>query len=290
MMLRKEHKVSHISSEAIFAIPTMKPIKVLLSLVFCFLLILMDINYKSSEILRAYGKDMLTPVIYIAKTPVFIFNTVIDFFNTRQDLRFIINALEQENLKLKSINSLMNEISFENRRLNSLEDSIQDNPDNYYLVKKKFLSTNDLKPVMTVSVSSREEILVKNNAVLSEKGLLGRIISQGLFNAEVMLVQDSRSLIPVVSSTSRLHAILQGSGLSRLGRLNNIKKSAEYKIGEDLYSSGLGGVYPSGYPVAKIKAIKDNPDNEFLDIQVVFLQSPIDQDYFLVKKSIQVDE
>jgi rod shape-determining protein MreC len=143
---------------------------------------------------------------------------------------------------------------------------------------------------MTVSVSSREEILVKNNAVLSEKGLLGRIISQGLFNAEVMLVQDSRSLIPVVSSTSRLHAILQGSGLSRLGRLNNIKKSAEYKIGEELYSSGLGGVYPSGYPVAKIKAIKDNPDNEFLDIQVVFLQSPIDQDYFLVKKSIQVDE
>ena len=289
-MLRKEHKVSHISSEAIFAIPTMKPIKVLLSLVFCFLLILMDINYKSSEILRAYGKDMLTPVIYIAKTPVFIFNTVIDFFNTRQDLRFIINALEQENLKLKSINSLMNEISFENRRLNSLEDSIEDNPDNYYLVKKKFLSTNDLKPVMTVSVNSREEVFAKNNAVLSEKGLLGRIVSKGLLNAEVMLVQDSRSLVPVVSSQSRLHAILQGSGLSRLGYLNNIKKSAEYKIGEELYSSGLGGVYPSGYPVAKIKAIKDNPDNEFLDIQVAFLQSPVDQDYFLVKKNIQADE
>ena len=280
-MLRKEHKVSHISSEAIFAIPTMKPAKVLLSLVFCFLLILTDINYKSSEILRAYGKDMLTPVIYIAKTPVFIFNTVIDFFNTRQDLRLTINALEQENLKLKSINSLMNEISFENRRLNSLEDSIEDNPDDYYLVKKKFLSTNDLKPVMTVSVNSREEVFAKNNAVLSEKGLLGRIVSQGLLNAEVMLVQDSRSLVPVVSSTSRLHAILQGSGLSRFGHLNNIKKSAEYKIGEELYSSGLGGVYPSGYPVAKIKAIKDNPDNEFLDIQVAFLQSPVDQDYFL---------
>jgi rod shape-determining protein MreC len=289
-MLRKEHKVSHISSEAIFAIPTMKPAKVLLSLVFCFLLILTDINYKSSDILRAYGKDMLTPVIYIAKTPVFIFNTVIDFFNTRQDLRFTINALEQENLKLKSINSLMNEISFENRRLNSLKDFIEDNPDNYYLVKKKFLSTNDLKPVMTVSVNSREEVFTKNNAVLSEKGLLGRIISQGVLNAEVMLVQDPRSLVPVVSSSSRLHAILQGSGLSRLGNLNNIKKSAEYKIGEELYSSGIGGVYPSGYPVAKIKAIKDNPDNEFLDIQVAFLQSPFDQDYFLVKKNIQADE
>ena len=289
-MLRKEHKVSHISSEAIFAIPTMKPAKVLLSLVFCFLLILTDINYKSSEILRAYGKDILTPVIYIAKSPVFIFDKVIGFFNSRQDLRFTINALEQENLKLKSINSLMNEISFENRRFNSLEESIEDNPNNYYLVKKKFLSTNDLKPTMTVGINSREEAFTKNNAVLSEKGLLGRVISQGLFNAEVMLVQDSRSLVPVVSSSSRLHAILQGSGLSRLGHLNNIKKSAEYKIGEELYSSGLGGVYPPGYLVAKIKTIKDNPDSEFLDIQVSFLQSPIDQDYFLVKKNIQTNE
>ena len=289
-MLRKEHKVSHISSEAIFATPTMKPAKVLLSLVFCFLLILTDINYKSSEILRAYGKDILTPVIYIAKSPVFIFNKVIDFFNSRQDLRFTINALEQENLKLKSKNSLMNEISFKNRRLNSLEESIEGNQNNYYLVKKKFLSTNDLKPVMTVGVNSREEVFTKNNAVLSEKGLLGRIISQVLLNAEVMLVQDSRSLVPVVSSTSRLHAILQGSGLSRLGHLNNIKKSAEFKIGEELYSSGMGGVYPPGYPVAKIKTIKDNPDSEFLDIQVSFLQSPIDQDYFLVKKNIQTNE
>lgn len=289
-MLRKEHKVSHISSEAIFATPTMKPAKVLLSLVFCFLLILTDINYKSSETLRAYGKDILTPVIYIAKSPVFIFNKVIDFFNSRQDLRFTINALELENLKLKSINSLMNEISFENRRFNSLEESIEDNPNNYYLVKKKFLSTNDLKPTMTVGINSREEAFTKNNAVLSEKGLLGRVISQGLLNAEVMLVQDSRSLVPVVSSSSRLHAILQGSGLSRLGHLNNIKKSAEYKIGEELYSSGLGGVYPPGYLVAKIKTIKDNPDSEFLDIQVSFLQSPIDQDYFLVKKNIQTNE
>ena len=289
-MLRKEHKVSHISSEAIFATPTMKPAKVLFSLVFCFLLILTDINYKSSEILRAYGKDILTPVIYIAQSPVFIFNKVIDFFNSRQDLRFTINALEQENLKLKSKNSLMNEISFENRRFNSLEESIEDNPNNYYLVKKKFLSTNDLKPTMTVGINSREEVFAKNNAVLSEKGLVGRVISQGLLNAEVMLVQDSRSLVPVVSSSSRLHAILQGSGLSRLGHLNNIKKSAEYKIGEELYSSGLGGVYPPGYLVAKIKTIKDNPDSEFLDIQVSFLQSPIDQDYFLVKKNIQTNE
>jgi len=280
-MLRKEHKVSHISSEAIFAIPTMKPTKVLLSLIFCFLLILSDINYKSSDIVRGYGKDILNPIIYIAKTPVFIFENLMDFFSSRKDLQVTLLALKKENLKLKSINTLLNEISYENRRLNSLTESIKENTNNYYLVKKQYLAANDLKPVMTVNINRNEKGYGKNNSILSEKGVVGRIVSVGFYNAEVMLIQDPRSLIPVISSTSRLHAILQGSGLGRLGNLKNIKKSANYKLGEELYSSGLGGVFPSGYPVAKIETIEDNPGNEFLDIQVSFLQSPINQDYFL---------
>lgn len=289
-MLRKEHKVSHISSEAIFAIPTMKPIKVLASLIFCLLLILTDINYKSSDIVRAYGKDILTPIIYAAKAPFFIFNSVVDFFSLRGDLRSKIQNLEQENLKLKSINSLMDEALFEKSRLDSLERAFTYNKEDYHFVKKQYLSTNDLKPIMTVGLGIQDKGFKENNAVLSEKGLLGRITSVGLLNAEVMLIQDSRSLIPVISSTSRLHSILQGAGLSRSGSLNNVKKSAEYKIGEELYSSGLGGVFPYGFPVARIESIKDNPDNEFLDIRVSFLQSPLNQDYFIVFQSHKSDE
>ena len=288
-MLRKEHKVSHISSEAIFAIPTMKPAKVLVSLIFCFLLILTDINYKSSDILRAYGKDILTPIIYAAKAPFFIFTSVVDFFSLREDLRSTIQNLEQENLKLKSINSLMDETLFEKSRLDSLERAFKYNKEDYNFVKKQYLSTNDLKPVMTVGLNIQEGFK-ENNSVLSEKGLLGRITSVGFLSAEVMLIQDSRSLIPVISSSSRLHSILQGTGLNRLGSLNNVKKSAEYKIGEELYSSGLGGVFPYGYPVGKIESIEDNPDDEFLDIKVSFLQSPLNQDYFLVLRSHKSDE
>ena len=103
-MLRKEHKVSHISSEAIFAIPAMKPSKVLSSLIVCFLLILSDINYKSSDILRGYGNDILNPIIYISKTPSLLVRNLISFFSTREDLRLTIQTLEKENLKIQSIN------------------------------------------------------------------------------------------------------------------------------------------------------------------------------------------
>ena len=289
-MLRKEHKVSHISSEAIFAIPAMKPAKVLFSLIVCFLLILSDINYKSSDILRGYGNDILNPIIYISKTPSLLVRNLISFFSSREDLRLTIQTLEKENLKIQSINTLLEEISFENKRLNSLWDSIKEEPGQYSLVKKKHLSTNELKPVMTIGINRKEKGYAVNNAVISEKGVLGRIISLGLYQAEVLLVEDPRSLIPVTSSSSRLHAILQGSGLGRLGNLKNIKKTANFEIGEKLYSSGLGGIFPSGYPIAKIESIVDSPDNEFLNVKVSFLQSPLNQDHFLVLRNFGSDE
>ena len=289
-MLRKEHKVSHISSEAIFAIPAMKPIKVLFSLIICFLLILSDINYKSSDILRGYGNDILNPIIYISKTPSLLVRNLISFFSSREDLRLTIQTLEKENLKIQSINTLLEEISFENKRLNSLWDSIKEEPGQYSLVKKKHLSTNELKPVMTIGINRKEKGYAVNNAVISEKGVLGRIISLGLYQAEVLLVEDPRSLIPVTSSSSRLHAILQGSGLGRLGNLKNIKKTANFEIGEKLYSSGLGGIFPTGYPIAKIESIVDSPDNEFLNVKVSFLQSPLNQDHFLVLRNFGSDE
>ena len=289
-MLRKEHKVSHISSEAIFAIPAMKPTKVLFSLIICFLLILSDINYKSSDILRGYGNDILNPIIYISKTPSLLVRNLISFFSSREDLRLTIQTLEKENLKIQSINTLLEEISFENKRLNSLWDSIKEEPGQYSLVKKKHLSTNELKPVMTIGINRKEKGYAVNNAVISEKGVLGRIISLGLYQAEVLLVEDPRSLIPVTSSSSRLHAILQGSGLGRLGNLKNIKKTANFEVGEKLYSSGLGGIFPSGYPIAKIESIVDSPDNEFLNVKVSFLQSPLNQDHFLVLRDFGSDE
>ena len=289
-MLRKEHKVSHISSEAIFAIPAMKPAKVLFSLIICFLLILSDINYKSSDILRGYGNDILNPIIYISKTPSLLVRNLISFFSSREDLRLTIQTLEKENLKIQSINTLLEEISFENKRLNSLWDSIKEEPGQYSLVKKKHLSTNELKPVMTIGINRKEKGYAVNNAVISEKGVLGRIISLGLYQAEVLLVEDPRSLIPVTSSSSRLHAILQGSGLGRLGNLKNIKKTANFEIGEKLYSSGLGGIFPTGYPIAKIESIIDSPDSEFLNIKVSFLQSPLNQDHFLVLRNFGSDE
>ncbi|GIS76557.1 MAG: hypothetical protein CM1200mP12_22760 [Gammaproteobacteria bacterium] len=61
-----------------------------------------------------------------------------------------------------------------------------------------------------------------------------------------------------------------------------LKKNATFKKGEELYSSGLGKVFPPNYLVGRVIHVEDKPDNEFLNIEVEFLKLPEEQEYFLV--------
>jgi rod shape-determining protein MreC len=144
------------------------------------------------------------------------------------------------------------------------------------------LSSNPLKPALILDVNDPDSILDINQPVLSKEGIIGKVKSVGLRSVEVMISQDPQSLIPVISSTTRLHGILKGHGLQRKGQLINVKKTAAFREGEDLYSSGLGKVFPPNYLVGTVTLIEDRPDNEFLNIEVEFLDLPEEQDYFLV--------
>jgi rod shape-determining protein MreC len=281
-MLKKEHKVSQISSDAIFAIPTMKPGKVLVSLLFCSLLIISDINNKSSDYLKSLGKDVISPIFYLSNLPVKAFNGFKYIFQSKKTMQSEILELQEENKKLNITNLLVVELSKENLVLKSLWDSAKQNLDHYLVVRKKFLSTNPLMPTLTVDKGNLSQGLRKGDAVLSSLGITGKVISSSNLFVEVLLVQDPRSLVPVVSSSSRLHAMAQGAGLGRLGKLNNIKKTAEFKVGEILFSSGLGGIFPTGFPVAEIVSINDFTDNKYLDVDVSFFTNPLQEDNFLI--------
>ena len=144
------------------------------------------------------------------------------------------------------------------------------------------LSSNTIKPILILDVNDPNSVLLVNQPVLSKEGIIGKVKSLGLRSVEVVLNQDPQSLIPVISSESRLHAILKGHGLERNGELINVKKTAQFKKGEELYSSGLGKLFPPNYLVGRVISVEDKADNEFLNIEVEFLKLPEEQEYFLV--------
>ena len=283
-MLRREHKVSNISSEAIFAIPAMKPYRVVIAISLCFAFMLSDITYNTSVIVRSFALDLLKPVNLIIELPMQISEEVFDNLSSKQNLQRKVDALEEENLKLKVSNEYLQKLSIDLSKLNTLWSSIDIQKDRFVISEKNFLSSNTFQPMLVLTIQDPKEI-EKNSPVISEQGLVGRINNIGVLTAEVLLLQDIRSSVPIISGESSLHAILNGKGLDRKGELQFIKKTANFKKGEKIFTSGLGGIYPKGLPIGKISSISDPVDSEFLKVEISFNSTPLNHDYFLVYKN-----
>ena len=282
-MLKREHKVSNISSEAIFAIPAMKPSRVIFASIFCLSLMITDIRYESGSYIRSFSNDMLKPITFLTRFPLQIYENFNLFFSSRTNLEKKLQSLQKENLKLKATNQFMEKISIDNSKLNALWSSLTIDKERFLISKKSFLSSNEYQPLLVLDIN--KQIVKKDSAVVSEQGLAGRVSSVGFSSAEVLLVQDIKSSIPVISSDSSLHATLEGKGLGRNGKLKFISKTAEFSAGERVYTSGLGEIFPDGILVGEVVSVTDPVDSEFLEVEIFFYSDPVNQDYFLIYKN-----
>ena len=283
-MRRREHKVSYLSSEAIFAIPAMKPSKVILSLLICSSLMLSDIYFESSSKIRGYAQDLFIPLGALVNTPVSFLASIPDSLRTRSELILSLEQVEEENKKLQVINQFLEKVSKENEELNSLWSSARLKFDNYSFARKRSISSNEFQPLLILDIAPESNAGI-NDVLLSPNGLVGKIKSLGLYSAEVMVLHDVRSSVPIITEKSRLHGNVRGSGIGRSGNIEYIKKTASYELGEKVYTSGIAGIYPEGIFVGEITSIDDLTDSEFLKVEVSFMQSPFNQDFYLIYKN-----
>ena len=281
-MLEREHKVSKISSEAIFAERPIGSRKFLISTVFCLSLIVIDLRFNTSNIFRGYAQDLISPFYNISQTPFVLFESFSDLLISRVELKENLDKYKEDNQKLQVMNSQLAEIARRNQELDLVWNSAQIDKEAYFLAQKRVLINNSLRPRLILSVKNNDSVVKVNQPVLSTEGIMGKITSVGLGSVEVMMVYDPRSMVPVISSSSRIHGILQGRGLGKSGKLINIKKTTSLKEGENLYSSGLGEVFPPNFLVGQIVSVNDKTDNEFLEVEVGFLNAPEEQDFFLI--------
>lgn len=120
-----------------------------------------------------------------------------------------------------------------------------------------------------------------NDVVQAEEGVIGRIINVSEHYSTVMLVNDHNSRIPVITSRSKERGVIakQGDDL----KLIYLKENHAAKVGELIYTSGDGKIYPYGLLVAKIEKINDqgvfvNMTANLNDIEFVVIESGIQED------------
>ena len=92
----------------------------------------------------------------------------------------------------------------------------------------------------------------KAQAVLDDRGLIGQTAHVGPWSAEVILITDPEHAVPVRIERTGLRTIAVGAGDATSLGLPYLPSNADIKSGDLLVTSGLGGVFPEGYPVARV--------------------------------------
>lgn len=191
------------------------------------------------------------------------------FHQTRQ-----IKNLKQINGRLMKWKAAALSSEFENQALRSYLTT----PDagKPYTTIAKIISVVDTpgKNRLFIHAGRTEDITI-DSAVLSHRGLIGRIINVGEKVSEVLMLTDPLSRIPVALHPDSGHAIVGGQSHHLLS-IDNRTGNNQLKAGISVMTSGHGGIYPAGLYLGKV--IRKNDVDELMpsfqndDLQFVMIQ------------------
>lgn len=174
-----------------------------------------------------------------------------------------INNLKEENEKLKEENSKLQQslrefeiVKSENASLKEYV-NLKDKYTEYttvpaYVINKDISNYND---IIVINVGTNDGVDV-NMPVISDKGLVGHIISVTATNAKVQTIVDTSSSISCTLTASRDNIVARGTleGESLL-KATFIPTEATIVEGDNIETSGLGGIYPKGILVGTINKV-----------------------------------
>jgi rod shape-determining protein MreC len=225
-------------------------------------LMVADQRYDQLAQVRAWLAAAVHPVQVAVDLPFRAWDWVTGSFADRSRLR-------RENLELTARLRLAN---LQLQRFAALED------ENRRLRDMRANSAGVAERVLVASILNvdldpfRHRVLVdkgladgvfKSQAVLDGDGIVGQVSRVQAGTAEVILLSDAEHAIPVQSKRSGVRTIAVGTGDSGRLSLPFVTVDSDLKTGDLLLTTGIGGVFPPGYPVAEVTRVERNPAATF---------------------------
>jgi rod shape-determining protein MreC len=95
----------------------------------------------------------------------------------------------------------------------------------------------------------------RDQPVVAEGGLVGRVVETSGRWAKVQLLTDRAAAAGVVIEGARRQGILRGAGPGRL-EIDFVPRQTEIAAGDRVATAGIDGVYPRGLPVGVIESVE----------------------------------
>ncbi|MCA0937940.1 rod shape-determining protein MreC [Vibrio alginolyticus] len=229
-------------------------------------LMLADSRLDTFANVRYLLNSAVSPIQYAANLPRSLFDGAFERFNTHQTLVEGNRKLKRELLRLKSELILLDQYKEENQRLRKLLDSSFVRDEKKVVTEVMAVDTSPYRHQVVIDKGHVDGVYV-GQPVINEKGIVGQVTFVAAHNARVLLLTDAKNAIPVQVIRNDIRVIASGNGEMDEIQLEHIPTSTDIQVGDLLVTSGLGGIYPEGYPVANVTKVDLDTHQEFASIK-----------------------
>ncbi len=214
---------------------------------------------------RSVLSILTDPVKYLVNLPPSIIQEATETVSSYTTLKEENRRLHEERLIHQTRLLKLAALEKENIRLRALLE-------NSFKLGEKVL----VAELLSVNMAPYEHIVVVNKGtrfgvhpqqpVMDANGVVGQVFRALPFSSEIMLITDPNHAIPVQVNRNGLLTIAVGSG--QINRLNlpYLPNNADIRPGDLLITSGLGGTFPQGYPVAVVDEFTSQNNKPFATV------------------------
>jgi len=221
-----------------------------------FIIIFTVMESKESRKFKTKILDYGSYIVYSFYTPI---KTVSLSYQNIKNIYNVYNDNKKLKDELSRVELLKNELISLKHENNLLRDTLNIKNTLYfdYHTAKVLVGIRSSFLKTLVILSGHDEKIYEGFPVISNNDLLGYVYESGKITSRVLLITDINSRIPVMVLNKNSRIILSGNNSNYLDILN-LGDVSKIKVGDELVTSGDGGVYPQGIPVGKIVNISSN--------------------------------
>lgn len=241
-------------------------LRVIVLMILSILLMVYDNRNQQLDTVRSAIGAAVYPLQIIVESPVRLWNWLADNSVSR-------NELELENARLKIQQRLtraelqqLTALEAENARLRDLLEARDRISGDIRVAGIMSVDTNPFRHNIVIDVGSLDRVY-DGQSLIDANGVVGQVLKTGLRTSQAILISDPDHSIPVEVNRNGLRTFAFGTGQFDELDLPYMPNNADIETGDLLVTSGLGGAFPPGYPVAIVTSVTRIPQQPFAQVK-----------------------
>ncbi|MBT8081929.1 MAG: rod shape-determining protein MreC [Gammaproteobacteria bacterium] len=230
-------------------------------------IVLMYLDHRENHLdgIRKTIGAAVYPVQIVVDAPARFWGWLGESTTSRNELELEVGRLKAERLLTNARLQRLTALEAENARLRALLEARTRVRDEVRVAEILAVDANPYEHNLVIGVGSRDGVY-DGQAIVDASGVVGQVIETGLLTAQAVLISDADHALPVEVNRNGLRTIAVGTGeIDRLD-LPFLPNNADVRAGDLLVTSGLGGAFPAGYPVAIVDQVTRIPQEPFADV------------------------